>query len=300
MSLLSCWDSSFIDDKKLKLELLFSYKPKFGYKESGKIKHYDKFFPEFGVFLTKDSGSSFVNIDIIVFKSFLGIRESNEKVVNLILDSPELCVAFGEDLKSHMERLNTERLTQKNSVGLCERIMCLDVKSRFPVSSIDGELESRKNNKERVCSMMVQENEGIKRLYYYADCEHNLKKFKEKKVSEIIDSFKDKGGDSHKKKLGGICSRIVSGNYNISNTSIGVGSSVIALGGMIGLMSGGYFVVGLVFFAGVLGAPRLAISLRKPLFSHSFSESLGVCLNDNNNSENSENSENSDNSDNLV
>ena len=55
MSLLSCWDSSFIDDKKLKLELLFSHKPKFGYKESGKIKHYDKFFPEFGVFLTKDS-----------------------------------------------------------------------------------------------------------------------------------------------------------------------------------------------------------------------------------------------------
>lgn len=292
MSLLSCWDSSFIDDKKLKLELLFSHKPKFGYKESGKIKHYDKFFPEFGVFLTKDSGSSFVNIDIIVFKSFLGIRESNEKVVNLILYSPELCVAFGEDLKSHMERLNTERLTQKKTVGLFDSIMCLDVKSRFPVSSIDGELESREKSKERVCSMMVQENEGIKRLYDYAECEHNFKKLEEKKVSEIIDSFKNpvKDIDLHENNSGGVCSRIASGDYNISNTSIGVGSSVIALGGMIGLMSGGYFVVGLVFFAGVLGASRLAISLRKPLFSHYFSESLGVYLNDNNNSGNSGNS----------
>jgi hypothetical protein len=32
MSLLSCWDYSFIGDEKLKLELLFNYEPKFGYK----------------------------------------------------------------------------------------------------------------------------------------------------------------------------------------------------------------------------------------------------------------------------
>ena len=92
MSLLSCWDYSLVGDNlvdldsNINLEVLFSYRPKFGYKdELGNIRNYEKFFPSFGIFLKPDENSSYVEIEIIAFRGAHGYGMNDDLIFELIL-----------------------------------------------------------------------------------------------------------------------------------------------------------------------------------------------------------------------